>query len=162
MPNIEITPYSEIYKDQIIQHILKIQTEEFDVPVSIDNQPDLLQIPQFYQTKKGNFWIALDNQQVVGTIALIDIDNNQAALRKMFVKDTYRGKEKGIAESLLKELINWCKKKNICEVYLGTQSNFFAAHRFYEKNGFQETNKASLPKKFPIMRVDTKFYVYRI
>ena len=39
------------------------------------DQPDLLQIPQFYQSGAGNFWVALDGEEVVGTVALLDIGN---------------------------------------------------------------------------------------
>jgi hypothetical protein len=38
----------------------------------LDDQPDLLQISSFYQQNGGNFWVALADGEVVGTIALID------------------------------------------------------------------------------------------
>lgn len=157
---IEIQQYSDKYKDQTIKLILKIQTEEFSIPISINDQPDLQQIPQFYQAGIGNFWIALDGQQVVGTIALFDIGNNQAALKKMFVDNSYRGK--GVSKALLDTLINWCIKKEVREIYLGTISACLAAHRFYEKNGFQEILKEQLPPTFPILKVDSKFYKFTI
>ena len=157
----EIRLYTDSYKEQVIQLILKIQMEEFGVTISIKDQPDLQQICSFYQKGCGNFWVAIEGEKVVGTIALVDLGNQQTALRKMFVAQEYRGKEKGIAKALLQELIGWCKCKNICEIYLGTTAVFFAAHRFYEKNGFEEISKALLPATFPIMKVDSKFYVYR-
>jgi hypothetical protein len=48
--------------------------------------------------------------------------------------------------------------QGLWEVYLGTTEKFFAAHRFYEKNGFREIAQTKLPASFPIMTVDTKFY----
>ena len=159
MFNIKIESYNNFYKDQIIQLILKIQTEEFGIAIAIEDQPDLEQIPKFYQKGKGNFWVALDNKHVIGTIALIDLGNGQAALRKMFVDKSYRGKEIGVAQALLNEVITWCKNKQICEIYLGTTSAFLAAHRFYEKNGFQEILKDVLPPTFSLMQVDSKFYM---
>ncbi len=161
MSNIEIKPYANAYKNQIIQLILKIQTEEFGITISIKDQPDLEQIQQFYQKGCGNFWVALDGDHVIGTIALIDIGNGQTALRKMFVEKDYRGKKKGVAKALLNEVIAWCQNKQVREIYLGTTSAFLAAHRFYEKNGFQEITKSELPQAFDVMQVDTKFYMYR-
>lgn len=158
MSNIEITPYKDLYKDQIIRLILKIQTEEFNIPVSRHDQPDLEQIDTFYQTGTGNFWVALDGSKVIGTIALIDIGHAQTALRKMFVDHGYRGKDIGIAQALLDTLIKWCENNSVKEIYLGTIDVFLAAHRFYEKNGFQEISKLTLPQAFPIMPLDTKFY----
>ncbi len=37
----------------------------------------------FDQTGKGNFWVALYDDKVVGTISFLDIGNHQVALRKM-------------------------------------------------------------------------------
>jgi N-acetylglutamate synthase-like GNAT family acetyltransferase len=103
----------------------------------------------------------LDDEQVVGTIALIDIGNKQAALRKMFVKKDYRGKEKEVAKFLLNTLIHWCNQKVIQEIYLGTRAIFLAAQRFYEKNGFHQISKDTLPISFPLMQADSKFYIWR-
>ena len=158
MTAILIKPYSVEYQDQVIHLVYKILAE-FNLPLTIDNQPDLLLIPQYYQVESGNFWLAFVDNQVVGTVALIDIGNQQAALRKMFVDKDHRGTEKQIAKSLLDVLFDWCKRKNIHEVYLGTQSIFLAAHRFYEKNGFVALAKAALPVAFPINPIDSKFYV---
>ena len=160
MNNIKVQPYSDVYKNQVTQLILNI-CEEFSIPISIQDQPDLDQIPQFYQKESGNFWIALDGNKIVGTIALIDIGNCQAALRKMFVKRDYRGKEKEVAKFLLNTLINWCNQKVSREIYLGTRAIFLAAHRFYEKNGFDEISKDTLPISFPVMQADSKFYIWR-
>ena len=78
---------------------------------------------------------------MIGSITLIDIGNSQCALRKMFVIKEYRGKDKGIAQQLLDTVFEWCKLKNIREIYLGTISILHAAQRFYEKNGFHEVPK---------------------
>jgi GNAT superfamily N-acetyltransferase len=159
---LSVFPFSPEYADEVIGVILPIQTIEFAVPISLDKQPDLKDIPGFYQQGNGNFWVALSDDKVVGSIALLDIGNRQAALRKMFVAATHRGPALGVAKALLAALVTWCQKKNVREVYLGTTSKFLAAHRFYEKNGFREIEKKSLPGKFPIMAVDTKFYAFAV
>ncbi len=82
---IEISVYHPQYQAQVIELILKIQRDEFGLPITLDEQPDLLIIPTFYQQGNGNFWVALDKYKVIGTIAAIDIGNNQLVLRKMFV-----------------------------------------------------------------------------
>ncbi|MGO7422080.1 GNAT family N-acetyltransferase, partial [Rhizobium ruizarguesonis] len=46
--------------------------------------------------------------------------------------------------------------------FLGTTDKFVAAHRFYEKNGFTEIAKSALPRTFPLMAVDSKFYRYKV
>jgi GNAT superfamily N-acetyltransferase len=155
---IKIVPFSEQYLLGVVDVILPIQQSEFGIPITLEAQPDLLDIPGFYQNGKGNFWVAIEGSEVIGTIAMIDIGNDQGALRKMFVKSDFRGSTFGVAQNLLLTLVDWCKSNKIQELYLGTTSRFIAAHRFYEKNGFTEIKKTELPMSFPIMSVDSKFY----
>ena len=156
---VEIVPFSQHHRDGVVSVILPIQQEEFGIPVTLADQPDLLDIPGFYQRRSGNFWVAVSAGEVVGTISLLDIGNRQAALRKMFVKAPYRGPQKGVASQLLETLLKWSTEHGVTEIYLGTTARFVAAHRFYEKNDFVEVLKGALPAAFPVMAVDTKFYV---
>lgn len=156
--NIKILTYDDSYKDKIINLILKIQVEEFGFITTINDPPGLESIVSFYQLNGGNFWVALDGEDVVGTIGLRILSNGQAAMKRMYVAKDYRGKNYGIAKLLLNNLIDLCQQKKIKELYLGTRAAYLAAHRFYEKNEFREVLKAALPAEFPIASVDTKFY----
>jgi GNAT superfamily N-acetyltransferase len=78
----------------------------------------------------------------------------------MFVDQRYRGKETGVAKLLLDTAFSWCRQKGVGGMFLGTIDKYFAAHRFYEKNGFREVSTEELPASFPRMKVDTKFYSY--
>ena len=158
MTDVTIDLYSDLDKNQVIDLILHIQTEEFGIPITLQDQPDLNEIPSFYRVGNGNFWIARNMDKIIGTIALLDIGNQKGALRKMFVTREYRGKEHGIAQGLLDHLVDWAKQKGMHEILLGTTEKFVAAQRFYEKNGFREIPKRDLPKEFPVMDVDVKFY----
>lgn len=157
-PRVEIAPFSPSFQEGVIDVILSIQRDEFAVSITVADQPDLLDIPNFYQQGGGNFWVALAEGDVVGTIALRDIGNHQGALRKMFVKPAYRGKDQGVARRLLDELVLSATSAGIRDLYLGTIDEFVAAHRFYERNGFVQVPAAALPKAFPLMGVDTRFY----
>jgi GNAT superfamily N-acetyltransferase len=95
---------------------------------------------------------------VVGTVGLIDIGQQQVALRKMFVKASFRGQTHAVAARLLAAVLDWGAAKGLRDVFLGTTSKYLAAHRFYEKNGFVEVPADGLPAAFPRMAVDTKFY----
>ena len=162
MNKVNIEPYLDSYKDEVADLIVNIQKEEFDIPITLNMQPDLKEIPKFYQINGGNFWIARNSNKVIGTIALLDIGNNKGALRKMFVAKEYRGKEFGVGQALLNNLIDWAKNKRIEELLLGTTEKFIGAQRFYEKNGFIEIQKQHLPEEFPIMDVDVKFYRFSV
>jgi GNAT superfamily N-acetyltransferase len=159
---IEVIPFSPTHLAGVIDVILPIQQVEFGVSITVEDQPDLLDIPGFYQQGSGNFWVAVSGGEVVGTIALRDIGNHQGALRKMFVKPAYRGKEQGVARRLLDELISSATRTGVRDLFLGTIDEFVAAHRFYERNGFVQVPATDLPEAFPFMGVDTRFYHRRL
>lgn len=159
---IVVKEYTSDYQSAIVDLILHIQQVEYGVPITKQDQPDLFNVETFYQQGAGNFWVALAGEKVVGTIALIDIGHNQAALRKMFVDKDYRGSTFRTANKLLTRAITWAKSKGVQDIFLGTTLQFVAAHRFYEKNGFQEISMADLPANFPVLEVDTKFYKYHV
>ncbi|WP_411812825.1 GNAT family N-acetyltransferase [Chryseobacterium scophthalmum] len=154
---LEIKLVNDTYSKEIIDLVLNIQQKEFNVPITIEDQPDLMQIEDFYFADGGSFWGAFINGELVGTIALVKFDEKAAAIRKMFVKKEFRGKEHGIAQKLLETLIAYCQKNGIDEVYLGTVSILQAALRFYERNHFEIIEKKSLPSKFPLMSADNVF-----
>ncbi|MGG0282731.1 GNAT family N-acetyltransferase [Bacillus anthracis] len=157
---IRIIPYESTFQDEVVDLIVHIQQKEYNVPITKEEQPDLLEIETFYQRNHGNFWVATYDSKVVGTVALLDIGNDQVALRKMFVKKEFRGKEWGASHKLLQTAISWAENKKLKDIYLGTTVKFLAAHRFYEKNGFQSVDIEDLPKSFPVLQVDKKFYRY--
>jgi putative acetyltransferase len=159
---IKIQPFENQDTDQIVNLILNIQQNEFQVPITINEQQDLLNIPSFYQQGKGNFWVAKFEREVVGTIALIDCGENIGTIRKMFVKKEFRGKEHGIAQKLMDILEASSLENGISNLYLGTIEKLQAAIRFYERNGFTLIEKHNLPIVFPIMAVDTHFFEKRI
>jgi N-acetylglutamate synthase-like GNAT family acetyltransferase len=157
---IQIEEFSPKYQEDILNLIVNIQQKEFGIAITAEDQPDLCNIKDFYQNGKGNFWVAVFNGKIIGTVSLRDIGNDQVALRKMFVNKEFRGAGYQVSSKLLDTLLNWARSKKIKEIYLGTTSKFLAAHRFYEKNGFCEVAPAFLPSAFPIMKVDTKFYKF--
>ncbi|WP_306351397.1 GNAT family N-acetyltransferase [Flavobacterium sp. '19STA2R22 D10 B1'] len=162
MADIQIQSYAEVYKQDVIKLILEIQNKEFDIGIDLEGQPDLEDIPNFYQKDKGAFWVATIDEVVIGTISLLDIGSNQGALRKMFVGAGFRGKEYGVGQDLLDTLLEFAYQKGYSDLFLGTTEKFIAAHRFYEKNGFSLLNKGDLPSSFPLVKVDTRFYKYKV
>src|SRR4051794_13170968 len=96
-----VTEYQSKFQEQVVELILSIQQNEYDIPITKEDQPDLFSIEKFYQTQNGNFWMALVEDRVVGTISLLDIGSQQVALRKMFVHKDFRGSAFGTARMLL-------------------------------------------------------------
>ena len=79
-----------------------------------------------YKWKKGN-------DEVAGTIALFNLGQHLADLRKMFVKPAYRGKELGVSKKLLDHLLSWAMKNKYEKVYLETTSVLKQPLNFIQK-----------------------------
>jgi len=158
MTALHIRSFAAADEQAVIDLIVPIQREEFGVAITADDQPDLRDVAGFYLTGTGTFLVAEQDGRIVGTIALKDIGNRLAALRKMFVAAPFRGREHGVASALLQRLLDHARASGVREIMLGTTENFLAAHRFYEKNGFVLVAREALPAGFPFMALDTRFY----
>jgi len=143
---------------EVVDLILSIQQKEFNLSITINQQTDLLDIEANYYANGGCFWGAFINEELVGTIALLNMGHQTGCIRKMFVKKGFRGKEWGTAQKLLDVLLHFCKDNGIVDLLLGTVEQLKAAHRFYERNGFKQIKKEDLPTYFPLMLTDTMFF----
>jgi len=137
---IEIREYSEEYKDQIKNVVGKTLADISVIDrksLPIDDE-DLDKIKEIY-SGKGRFWIALNNNNVVGTVALRDMGNQIAKLNRMFVLIEYHGS--GVGQKLFDHAVNFAKKQGFTKMILNTHELMYRAHRFYEKNNFIRKDK---------------------
>jgi N-acetylglutamate synthase-like GNAT family acetyltransferase len=153
-----IAPFTAVQRRAVATLVLAIQRREFDIPVTLESQPDLVDIEGFFRRGSGDFWVASAADKPVGSIGLLDIGEGRGALRKMFVHPVWRGREKGVAQGLLDTLLAHATKHGMTEIVLGTIDKFVAAQHFYRRNGFVEIAEAELPVSFPRMNVDTTFF----
>jgi GNAT superfamily N-acetyltransferase len=153
----EIAPWSPADRDAVLAFIVAIQRGEFGIDITAEDQPDLADVGGAYQAGGGEFWVARADGEVAGTIAAIRIADDAVALRKMFVAAEHRGD--GLAARLMETLVEWARAEDVRTIYLGTTAVMSAAHRFYAKHGFARIDPAELPPSFPLMSVDSRFFV---
>ncbi len=152
-----IDPWSPADRDEVVAFIVAIQSGELGVDITAEDQPDLADVAGAYQAGGGEFWVARAGGEVAGTIAAIRIAGDAVALRKMFVAAAHRGD--GLAARLMETLVAWARTEGVHTIYLGTTAVMSAAHRFYDKHGFARIDPAELPPSFPLMSVDSRFYM---
>lgn len=80
----QIKTYSEKYRNEVISLILDIQNNEAKIGLPLSEQPDLLDINRSYRQNGGEFWIALFNGEIIGTIGLMMKERHCAVLKKFF------------------------------------------------------------------------------
>jgi hypothetical protein len=120
-----------------------IQRDEFGIPISYEDQPDLHDIHGFYRKGRGEFRVAIMDTGIVGSIATLDIGAG------------YRERSGCTAQDVRKKRIpRFAARHGAARTLL----QCLVAHRFYEKAGFELTDEQSLSDRFPRMTVDTRFY----
>lgn len=156
----QIITYQEKYKQQIIDLILHIQNDEAGIDLQINEQPDLLNVPLYYEKDGGDFWLAIDQDQVVGTFAFMNYGNGNAVLKKFFVRADWRSKKVGFI--LYQTVIDYLKKHGYKQALLDTPAVAKVSHRFYERAGFKKIAKAELPFHYAYPDRDSYLYLLKL
>ncbi len=145
-------------RKQIITMIETIQKGEFSLPITDDINACILRAEEdFYYNNSYNFWYATDEGgTIIGSVGLKKIDDQNGEIKKLFVHQSYRGKN--VAPKLMNALVRAALKHRFETLYLGTVDKLHAAQRFYEKYGFVRIAKQDLPSGFEVCPLDTVFF----
>ena len=84
----------------------------------------------------GQVFFAVDNNNTIGTVAMIKSSENIFELAKMTVKSDYRGR--GIANMLMDQCIDFANQKDAKEIFLISNDSLKIARNLYDKYGFSE------------------------
>lgn len=154
--SMKILRYQDKFKQQIIDLILHIQNDEAKIHLSLEEQPDLLDIPFYYEKNGGAFWAAVEKEEVIGTLAFMNYGNGNAVLKKFFVRADRRGQKIGCA--LYQTALSSLTQNGYTHILLDTPSVAKASHVFYEKAGFRRISRQNMP--FPYEYPDRDSYLY--
>lgn len=134
-PKFQIIPFSNEYQDKTAQFITSILEAEFGYG-NID-RPDLRNISNAYQRDpQSNFWLVVENGEVMGTIAIMNYGNGRGFLKRMYVKKELRSK--GVGQKLLDTLLEFARNSEYQIIFTSTVEEFTSARQFYGKNGFEQ------------------------
>lgn len=89
------------------------------------------------QTSRDKLWIVDKNEEVMGSVAIVNCPGNIAQLRWLIVHPDLRGY--GIGKKLVKEALSFCRAQNYASVFLWTIDFLNAALKLYTSAGFRMT-----------------------
>jgi len=141
-PRVEIKEYVDGYKEQVKDLIFDVYEKERGRPRK--DRPDLNVIKETYQDNNGNFWVALKEGKVIGTIGLMNQGKGRASMHRFAVAKIFRGKEKGVSAKLYSTFLEFSASHGYKKIFLGTLPDAIAATKFYERNGWARIE--SLPE----------------
>lgn len=159
---IKIRTYRDADQTQVIELVLHCQNDGSRPLVSVDDQPELLCIPEKYIAPGGAFWVAEDCGRVVGSIGLMNCQNGIGILKKFFSYEDYRGEPYHLGQQLYTVLLTFAREHHFKQIVLDTPKNTDRAHRFYEKAGFVKVSKQDLPVQYDYPYEDSDFFLLKL
>ncbi len=109
--------------------------------------------------KGGYIFFALNNSQVVGTMALILRETGIYELNKMAVKKDLRGN--GIGHQLIQYIIDYSIDKNFKSIILYSNTVLKNSIHLYKKFGFKEIDNPDAPYKRSDIKMELKLSNFR-
>ncbi|MFC6176648.1 GNAT family N-acetyltransferase [Companilactobacillus huachuanensis] len=143
---------------QLVDLINYCQNIEANLKIKMAEQDDIFQINDYYQKKAGNFWIALDDNRVVGSIALLPIDSQTAVLKKFFTYPEFRGQPQHLGAKLYQKLLTFAQEKNFKRLVLDTPEGETRSHYFYEHHGFKQVSPDNFNADYPYPNRNSRLY----
>jgi GNAT superfamily N-acetyltransferase len=80
-------------------------------------------------------WIVVDGDDVVGSVALRELGDGTALLKRMYLRPAARGH--GTGKQLLGVALGWAREHGVRSIRLDTSERMVAAQRLYEAHGFR-------------------------
>jgi len=86
-----------------------------------------------------SFYCLLDDEKLIGTVALKKIDDYTVELKALYLDKSYRGQHLG--SRLINVAIDEARKLGYKSIVLDSMSKYKEALRLYEKCGFKNTER---------------------
>ena len=105
-----------------------------------DRHADVADVDGHYMDN-GCFWCLVDDDKVIGTIAIRKIDDVKriVELKRMFVLPEFQGN--GYGRLLLVHAVKCVREQQYHKICLDTRKQFSVAQHLYRSVGFQKTEK---------------------
>ena len=102
-----------------------------------DFQEELAELPGKYAPPRGRLLLALDGDVPAGCLALRPITDDICEMKRLFVRQQYRGR--GLGRALATEIIGQARTIGYHRMRLDTLRSLREAMRLYESLGFEES-----------------------
>lgn len=113
-----------------------IMRSEFGMESRAYPENDLDDIVRSYGGRRDAFFVAVQDKQIIGTVAIKEEDKRIALLRRLFVHPKYRKRGYGI--KLIGAAIDFCKRQCYCVIVFRSTDRMSRANSLCERMGFIE------------------------
>lgn len=138
----EIRPVRDTEQEKIRNFIIWILEKEFP-EIKIDNShQDMDDFKKIYHEPRCIMLIAEEENQLIGTVAVKNEDEDAALIRRLFIHPAYR--QRGFGVALLGRAMDFCKMNGYKKAFFHADSNMSSAICLCLKYGFRETERIVL------------------
>jgi N-acetylglutamate synthase-like GNAT family acetyltransferase len=88
---------------------------------------------------RENIWIIEKDNEIVGSMAIVEHTNSEAQLRWLLLHPDLRGQ--GLGKQLTDDAITFCRSKGYSSIFLWTEDLLEPAAKLYKSKGFQLTEE---------------------
>ncbi|MCM8774953.1 MAG: GNAT family N-acetyltransferase [Candidatus Omnitrophica bacterium] len=139
---IAIRRFAEEDQKAVKDLVVKIMNQEFREDMAAYPTDDLDDVSKTYGGISEAFFVAVDGDRVVGTVAIKKEDDRVALLRRLFVDTPYRNQRIGMR--LIDRALQFCSEVGYGEVVFRTTSRMEGAIQLCRKCGFSPRAKLQL------------------
>ena len=137
MTPLEIRHASGSLDVEEVRRLFEEYSSWIEIDLSFQNfAEELRNLPGDYSPPAGVLLLARDGDAVAGGIAVRRIEGSTCEMKRLFVRDGFRGK--GAGEALAKAAVEWARDAGYARMLLDTLPKMGSAHRLYERMGFKE------------------------
>ena len=133
--NIKIAKISEEFseaKELILEYVkwlgIDLCFQNFDYEIN--------HLQEMYSEPNGGLILAINENKIIGVAGIRKFKNKDCELKRMFVKEEYRGS--GIGRKILEYAIELAKKLKYDKLKLDTHESMKSAIKMYKGYGFKE------------------------
>ena len=170
--NVKIISYKDDYKVRLknllreyLEYTARFLIEEpwkFSVDIEKELAKTFDNLDQF-KAPKGEIFLVIFDQKLVGTASLKMIRSNASELKRMYIEPRYQRQKKG--QLLIETVIEKSFHFGATEIYLESPPPLKPAHKLYLKNGFELINEypeVSIPHELRFNWVYMKRPIFNI
>jgi GNAT superfamily N-acetyltransferase len=140
----DTTARIELYQAKSDEDIKQVREliEEYAAWLGVDlcfqgYAAELASLPGGYAPPYGRLFIAREGERIAGCIALRKIDSNTCEMKRLYVRDDFRGR--GLAKRMVAELIEAAREIGYTRMRLDTlPRRMEPAQQLYRSFGFRE------------------------
>ncbi|XP_075705596.1 putative N-acetyltransferase camello [Rhinoderma darwinii] len=142
----------------------RLLTSEYHKYVDTCQREDLLDIEESYMaSNNSSFWVVETGGRVIGMVGVQSVPRSSQVmvLKRLSVAKDRR--HQGIASALCQKAMDFARQRGYKVLSLETSMIQFAAHKLYEKLGFEKTDDKIVPSLIGrFSNFSTLTYEYRI